>query len=141
MSTSPIGKDLRICDDYLQFQNHLKELRKLDDLIINTLNTTVLTATFRSQGSDATKQCQKLGDEVFLLNFLFILNYQISIQIATRATYRSEIISSCLEHTNDLIAQNNFSDTRRKSLIFQRRQLQNEKNVEEIVRTNTEKVF
>ena len=66
MNSSSISKDPRICDDYLQFQNHLKELRKLDDLIIQTLNTTVLTATFRSQGSDASKQCQKLGDEVFL---------------------------------------------------------------------------
>lgn len=64
-------RDLRICDDYLQFQNHLKDLRKLDDLIINTLNTTVLTATFRSQGSDATKQCQQLGDEVYLDVFVF----------------------------------------------------------------------
>ncbi|CAF3321833.1 unnamed protein product [Rotaria sp. Silwood1] len=117
-------KDLRICDDYLQFQNHLKDLRKLDDLIINTLNTTVLTATFRSQGSDAAKQCQKLGDE-----------------IASRATYRSELISSCLSRTNDLIVENDSNDSHRKALIFQRRQLQNERNVEEIVRTNTEKAF
>ncbi|CAF2330773.1 unnamed protein product [Rotaria sp. Silwood2] len=119
-----MSKDLRICDDYLQFQNHLKDLRKLDDLIINTLNTTVLTATFRSQGSDAAKQCQKLGDE-----------------IASRATYRNELISSCISRTNDLIAQNDSNDARRKTLIFQRRQLQNERNVEEIVRTNTEKTF
>lgn len=59
-----IVKDVHICDDYLQFQNHLKDLRKSDDLIINTLNTTVLTATFRSQGSDASKQCQQLADQV-----------------------------------------------------------------------------
>ncbi len=72
MNRSEITKDLRICDDYLQFQNLLKDLRKLDDLIINTLNTTVLTATFRSQGSDATKKCQQLGDEVFLLIFSFL---------------------------------------------------------------------
>lgn len=56
--------DLKICDDYLQFQNVLKESRKLDDLIINTLNTTVLTSTFRAQGSDAGKQCQQLASEV-----------------------------------------------------------------------------
>jgi hypothetical protein len=67
--------DLLICDDYLQFQNHLKDLRKLDDLIINTLNTTVLTATFRSQGSDASKQCQKLGDEV--MNDLHLFHFSI----------------------------------------------------------------
>ena len=67
MNVSELTKDLRICDDYLQFQNHLKELRRLDDLIINTLNTTVLTATFRSQGSDASKQCQRLGDEVCII--------------------------------------------------------------------------
>lgn len=71
MNASELTKDLRICDDYLQFQNHLKDLRKLDDLIINTLNTTVLTATFRSQGSDAAKQCQKLGDEVFFIDFTY----------------------------------------------------------------------
>lgn len=64
MNATDLSKDLRICDDYLQFQNYLKDLRKQDDLIINTLNTTVLTATFRSQGSDATKQCQQLGDQV-----------------------------------------------------------------------------
>ncbi|CAF0881739.1 unnamed protein product [Adineta steineri] len=124
MNSSGLTKDLRICDDYLQFQNHLKDLRKLDDLIINTLNTTVLTATFRSQGSDAAKQCQQLGD-----------------QIASRTNYRSELISSCLSHTNDLMAQNETNDNRRKALIFQRRQLQNERNVEEIVRTNTEKIL
>jgi hypothetical protein len=62
MNTNPV--DLRICDDYLQFQNHLKDSRKLDDLIVNTLNTTVLTSTFRSQGSDANKQCQQLADQV-----------------------------------------------------------------------------
>lgn len=38
------------------------------------------------------------------------------------------------------MAQNDVSDSRRKALIFQRRQLQNERNVEEIVQTNTEKV-
>ena len=64
MNATDLSNDLRICDDYLQFQNHLKDLRKQDDLIINTLNTTVLTATFRSQGSDATKKCQQLGDQV-----------------------------------------------------------------------------
>ncbi len=42
--------------------------------------------------------------------------------------------------TNDLIKQNNLNDNHHKSLIFQRRQLQNEKNVEDIVKTNTEKV-
>jgi hypothetical protein len=39
------------------------------------------------------------------------------------------------------MAQNDFNDSRRKALIFQRRQLQNERSVEEIVRTNTEKVI
>lgn len=39
------------------------------------------------------------------------------------------------------MAQNNSNENQRKALIFQRRQLQNERNVEEIVRTNTEKVF
>jgi len=38
------------------------------------------------------------------------------------------------------LAQNDLNDSRRKALIFQRRQIQNERNVEEIVRTNTEKV-
>ena len=38
------------------------------------------------------------------------------------------------------MAQSDISEAQRKALIFQRRQLQNERNVEEIVRTNTEKV-
>jgi hypothetical protein len=38
------------------------------------------------------------------------------------------------------MVQNDLNDSHRKALIFQRRQLQNERNVEEIVRTNTEKV-
>jgi len=37
--------------------------------------------------------------------------------------------------------QHDLNDSRRKALIFQRRQIQNERNVEEIVRTNTEKVL
>ena len=73
--------DLRLCDDYLQFQNHLKELRKLDDLIINTLNTTVLTSTFRAQGSDASKQCQQLGDQVFHFSFSLSLSDGRSMRI------------------------------------------------------------
>jgi hypothetical protein len=81
MNRSEITKDLRICDDYLQFQNHLKDLRKLDDLIIQTLNTTVLTKTFLAQGSDATKQCQQLGDEVFLLNFYYFLNSKLVFRL------------------------------------------------------------
>lgn len=56
--------DVRLCDDYLQFQSHLKESRKLDDLIINTLNSTVLTDTFQAKGSDPKKKCQELGDQV-----------------------------------------------------------------------------
>ena len=39
------------------------------------------------------------------------------------------------------MTQPDLSDSRRKALIFQRRQLENERNVEEIVQTNTEKVF
>ena len=39
------------------------------------------------------------------------------------------------------MGQSELSDARRKALIFQRRQLQNERNVEEIVQTNTEKVW
>jgi nucleoid-associated protein YejK len=39
------------------------------------------------------------------------------------------------------MVQSNLNDNQRKALIFQRRQLQNEKSVEEIVRTNTEKVY
>ena len=54
--------------------------------------------------------------------------------------YRNELITSCLSRTNDLMAQNDLNDSRRKALIFQRRSIQNERNVEEIVRTNTEKV-
>jgi len=50
------------------------------------------------------------------------------------------LINSCLSRTNDLIAESDLNDNRRKALIFQRRQIQNERNVEEIVRTNTEKV-
>jgi hypothetical protein len=55
--------------------------------------------------------------------------------------YRNELITSCLSHTNDLMARNDLNDNRRKALIFQRRQIQNERNVEEIVQTNTEKVL
>ena len=54
--------------------------------------------------------------------------------------YRNELISSCLSRTNDLMTQTDLNDSRRKSLIFQRRQLETERSVEEIVRTNTEKV-
>ncbi len=79
MNTSEINKDLRICDDYLQFQNHLKDLRKLDDLIIQTLNTTVLTKTFLAQGSDATKQCQQLGDQVHQLIFYYFFDYKLVV--------------------------------------------------------------
>lgn len=38
------------------------------------------------------------------------------------------------------MTQNDLNDSRRKALVFQQRQLQSERNIEEIVRTNTEKV-
>ena len=39
------------------------------------------------------------------------------------------------------MTQPDLNDSRRKALIFQRRQIQNERNIEEIVQTNTKKVY
>jgi hypothetical protein len=69
------------------------------DLMINTLNTTVWTATFRSQGSNATKQYQGLGDEVidFSIDFIRL---------------------SCVYCIVVYHVQNDLNDSRHKTLIF-----------------------
>ncbi|CAF0741097.1 unnamed protein product [Didymodactylos carnosus] len=100
------------------------QFRRLDDQIFNTLNTTVLTTTFHSKGSNPTQTCRDLFDE-----------------ITTRSTYRHDLIEACLNHTNDLMNQKDLSEVKRKHLVYQRRQIQSEKNIEKVISDNTEKAF
>jgi hypothetical protein len=51
------------CGDFSEFQEALKNMRKVDDFIINTLNTTIPTDSFHPNGESACKDLHmKLGE-------------------------------------------------------------------------------
>lgn len=59
MSTLP-------CDDYSMFKQALTKLRKVDDFVVQKLNTTIPTDTFKNADSIEKKdaQCDLLYKEV-----------------------------------------------------------------------------
>ncbi|XP_013413012.1 coiled-coil domain-containing protein 58 [Lingula anatina] len=121
------------CDDFLQFQDTLKQWRNLDDRIISALNKIIPTQSFSGQ-VDANSQCKKLYDEL-------IEGHEM----------RNKAILYCLEKGSKVIdelrqqrANNKDNLDLLKSLRKQQTQvrlIQNEVNVEEVVRDRTLKVF
>jgi len=119
------------CGDYSEFQDALKVMRKTDDLIISTLNTTIPTDSFHPDGSKACKDLQNQLDEV--------------------KEKRENIIKKCITITADRVKKlkeqkaSDLNDIQlTKNLRAEQtklRMLQVELSVEELVRARTSKVF
>lgn len=58
------------CDDYSQFKQVLIQMRKVDDFVVNKLNTAVPTDTFKRAESVEKKheQCDSLHKQVCMLH-------------------------------------------------------------------------
>lgn len=55
------------CDDFIQFENALRESRSIDDKIIQALNNSIPTASFRGQ-VDVQGKCRELWQTVRIDN-------------------------------------------------------------------------
>ncbi|XP_076444469.1 protein MIX23-like [Babylonia areolata] len=121
------------CDDFLGFQESLKRMRLIDDRIINALNTTVPTQSFAHQ-VDATKECKHLYE-----------------QLEQSYSAREKAIKTCIAKVSDDVgglrkakADNPDSGEVLKKLRKEQtklRLMQQELNVEEVVKDRTLKVF
>ncbi|XP_054165605.1 protein MIX23-like [Oppia nitens] len=122
------------CEDFLAFEEALKKSRKIDDNIIHLLNTSIPTDSFAVGSTNAGKQCQEL--------------YQ---QLQTSYSQREKSIKHCISVVSDRVKsiksqrqQNEDDMDVLKSLRKEQtklRLMQNELNVEEVVRDRTVKVF
>lgn len=119
------------CGDFSEFQETLKNMRKVDDIIVNTINTVIPTDSFHQ---DSTHACKDLH-----------------AQIADGNNKREKVIKSCITLTaervrklrekreseaNDVSLAKNLRDEQTKL-----RMLQVELSVEELVKQRTAKVF
>ncbi|KAH7639508.1 coiled-coil domain-containing 58 [Dermatophagoides farinae] len=123
-----------MCEDFLAFEDVLKNLRKLDDNIVHSLNTTIPTQSFAVKGIDPTKQCQELYKQLMELH-----------------TNREQAIKNCIIRVSESVHQlkrrrdENEADFQvQKQLRKEQnklRMMQNELHVEEVVRDRSLKFF
>ncbi|KAM7282095.1 protein MIX23 [Ixodes scapularis] len=121
------------CDDFMAFQEVIKKLRRVDDHIIHTLNTTLPTESF-AKHHDAPTLCKDLYE-----------------QLRRAYAQRDDAIKQCLQQSKDKLnrlqqqrsSQDDDPDIRRKLRKEQStlRLLQGELNVEEVVRQRSLKVY
>ncbi|KAK7494553.1 hypothetical protein BaRGS_00014206 [Batillaria attramentaria] len=122
-----------VCDDFLGFQETLKRMRLIDDRIVNALNTTVPTQSFARQ-VDATKQCKCLYEEM-------------EDSYKSREAVIKKCISKVSADVNNLrqLKQENPDDgdvlKKLRKEQTKLRLMQQELNVEEVVKDRTLKVF
>ncbi|KRT83000.1 hypothetical protein AMK59_4527 [Oryctes borbonicus] len=119
------------CGDFRDFQDALKEMRRVDDLIVNTINSVIPTDSFHP---DAKKSCKDLYE-----------------QIETGNNKREAAIKNCITVSADRVKklkeqrESNLSDIQlSKELRAEQtklRMLRVELSVEELVKQRTAKVF
>ncbi|KAJ8945677.1 hypothetical protein NQ318_012395 [Aromia moschata] len=119
------------CADFSLFQDALRNMRKTDDLIVNTINTVVPTDSFHT---DVVSACKGLHDSLEDGNMK-----------------REKYIKNCISITADRVKRlkeqkdSNLEDVElRKQLRAEQtmlRMLQVELSVEDLIRQRTSKVF
>ncbi|KFM56799.1 Coiled-coil domain-containing protein 58, partial [Stegodyphus mimosarum] len=121
------------CDDLSAFQETLRMMRKIDDNIVHALNTTIPTASFAEKAS-VTNQCEDLYKQL-------IHSYE----------RREQAIKKCIDVTAkevQTLKDKRSSDPDNFELLKQLRKvqtkfrlMQNELNIEEVVKDRSLKVF
>lgn len=132
-ASGAVGAAKLPCDDFMAFQEVLRKLRRVDDNIISSLNTTLPTESFAAH-CDAPALCKKLYEQL-------------------QAAYgeRETAIKGCLQQSKETLdelqelraAKSDDPATLRRLRNTQStiRLLRNELNVEEVVKDRSLKVF
>ncbi|XP_071819774.1 protein MIX23-like isoform X1 [Apostichopus japonicus] len=121
------------CEDFLQFQEHLKSMRSIDDKIIYALNTSVPTKSFKGQ-INATDTCKSLYEDMSKSyserdNAIRKCISEVSGHVRTCKAARDK-------DPDDLQAIKNLRNTQAKLRL-----MQSELNIEEVVKERSIKVF
>ncbi|KAI0207519.1 Coiled-coil domain-containing protein 58 [Lamellibrachia satsuma] len=121
------------CDDFSFFQDILKQMRTLDDRIVNELNTKIPTVSFAKQ-INASSQCKELYEE-----------------LTKGHESRCNVVSRCVNEVSTIVKDLKFQrETDRDNIpLLQKlrkeqtklRLMQAELNVEEVVKERSLKVF
>ncbi|KAH9413505.1 Coiled-coil domain-containing protein 58 [Dermatophagoides pteronyssinus] len=123
-----------MCDDFLAFEDALKNLRKFDDNIVHAINTTIPTQSFAVKGIDPTKQCQELYKQL-------IESHKNREQAIKKCIIRVSESFHQLKQQND---ENEANFPVQKQLRKEQNKLrlmQNELYVEEVVKDRSLKIF
>jgi len=121
--TAPPG--MQQCDDFMQFQSALKEMRQIDDKIVYAINQSIPTASFKGQ-SDAKENCKGLHETI-------------------KVTYdaRAAAVTKCILYTQDQVENMRASGDKAnlRSAQLSLRLYKNELSIEEVIRGRTQGIF
>lgn len=118
------------CSDFSEFQETLKNMRRVDDIIINTLNSVIPTDSFNP---DAAKACQDLHNQLVEGN-------------RNRKTAITRCINVSAERLKQLREQRGTDESLKPKNLLRAEQtklrmLQVELSVEDLVEERSSKVF
>uniref|UniRef100_A0A2L2Y058 Protein MIX23 n=1 Tax=Parasteatoda tepidariorum TaxID=114398 RepID=A0A2L2Y058_PARTP len=121
------------CDDISAFQETLRIMRKIDDNIVHSLNTTIPTASF-AEKDKATDQCKDLYSQL-------LQSYEKREKAIKNCV---DLKSKHVQSLKDKRTQDNdnfelLKDLRKAQTQF--RLMQNELNIEEVLKDRSLKVF
>ena len=122
-----------ICFCLVLYQESLKQHRRIDDNIAHALNTTIPTQSFAVKGVDPTLNCSNLYEQ---LKSAHNTREGAIKQCIVKASGRVKCLIAQREKDEDNIQVNKELRRAQKTL----RLMQNELNVEEVVRDRTSKV-
>ncbi|KAK9879315.1 hypothetical protein WA026_004168 [Henosepilachna vigintioctopunctata] len=119
------------CGDFSEFQDALKNMRKNDDIIVNTLNAVIPTDSFHPDG---TKACKELYEQ------LQVGNSKREETIKKCITTTAERIKKLKENREERTEDVKLSKVLRSEQT-KLRMLQVELTVEDLIKQRTSKVF
>merc|ERR1711944_11716 len=107
------------CEDFMQFQTALKEMRLIDDKIVYAINQSIPTASFKGQ-SDAKENCKGLHETIkvtydtraaAVTNCILYTQYQVENMRASgdKANLRSAQLSVSINICFVLISDKNLN--------------------------------
>jgi len=122
-----------VCEDISEFLDTLKRMRIVDDKIVQALNTTVPTESFSAK-VDGHTTCKDLFSQIVKTHVERerSLNQCVSVTASKLQRFKEERNSA----PNDMLLQR---DLKREQMKL--RELQTQLNVEEVIRSQTLKVY